>query len=218
MPGCTRRTACRRAANFLVNSGTNVCASPSVTASSDGGFLVAWMEKDLQVVTNSWDCFARPFSGGAFGGVTRRVNTRVYDDQLGPKVSALGTDYLVVWTSLGQDGSREGIYGQFLHGDGSLAGDEFRVNTTTPSFQKFPAVASDGGARFLTVWSSFVGGSDSVDLFAQRYVSTAQPLYPPAPPFVTVLGSNALSVTWPVVQVSVSPITKFMRMERQRWQ
>jgi hypothetical protein len=132
--------------------------------------------------------------------VTRRVNTQTYGDQLAPKVSANGSDYLVVWTSMGQDGSQEGVYGQFLLGDGALSGGEFRVNTTTASFQKFPAVAADGGARFLTVWSSFVGGTGSVDLYAQRYVSTAQPLYAPAPPFVAVLSSNALSVTWPVLQ------------------
>ena len=191
---------------FLVNAATNVCANPTVAASSDGGFLVAWMEATPFVSTNKavmqWDVYARPVSGAGAGGlgVTRRVNTQTFGDQLAPKAAANGTDYLVVWTSMGQDGSQEGVYGQFLLGSGALLGDELRMNTTTASFQKFPAVAADGAARFVTVWSSFVGGAGSVDLYAQRYVSTAQPLYAPAPPFVSVLSSNALSVTWPVVQ------------------
>ena len=50
-------------------------------------------------------------------------------------------DYLIVWTSLGQDGSREGVFGQFVHGSGTPVGGEFRVNTTTHQ----PADATGGG-------------------------------------------------------------------------
>ena len=185
---------------FLINSGTNVCASPNVAPSADGGFIVAWMQYDALVSSNSWDVFARPFSGAGFGGVTRRVNTQVYGDQLGPKIRAVNSDYLMVWTSMGQDGSSEGVYGQMLASDGALSGGEFRVNTTTPSQQIHPAVASDGIATFLTVWTGFIGGPNSFDLFAQRYASTNQPLSAPGAPIVTVLSSNALSVSWPPVQ------------------
>ena len=31
---------------FLINVGTNICANPSVAAGLDGGFMVAWGEKD----------------------------------------------------------------------------------------------------------------------------------------------------------------------------
>ena len=47
---------------FLVNTGTNVCANPSVAAGSDGGFVVAWGQKDMVTLNNSWDIWARPFS------------------------------------------------------------------------------------------------------------------------------------------------------------
>jgi hypothetical protein len=184
---------------FLVSAGTNVCATPSVAPASDGGFVVAWMQKNVVVLSDSWDVFARPFSGAGFGGVVRRVNTQTYGDQYAPKISAIGSDYLVVWTSLGQDGSREGVYGQLLRSDGSLAGAEFRVNTTTLSQQMHPALASDGTGRFLAVWTSFIGGAGSFDLFAQRYASTGQQLPAPERPFVNVLSSNSLSVTWSVL-------------------
>jgi hypothetical protein len=183
---------------FLINSGTNVCANPSVAAAADGGFTVAWAQANQQAV-NTWDIYSRPFSG-TNGGTTRLVNTYTAGDQLGPKISSIGSDYLVVWTSMAQDGSWEGVYGQFLKSDGSPLGEEFRVNTTTQSFQKYPAVASDGVATFLTVWSGYVGSPNSVDLFAQRYVSSDQPLNAPGAPIVTALSSNTLSVSWPPVQ------------------
>lgn len=185
---------------FLINSGTNVCSNPSVAASPDGGFAVVWTEHDSQNWSSRWDVFARPFTATALGGVTRRVNTHVVDAQLGPKISALANNYFVVWTSVGQDGSQEGVYGQFLNGDGSPSGSELRVNSTTVSQQMYPAVASDGAGRFLTVWGGFVGGSAGFDLFSQRYISTNAPLAAPAPPVVTVLNSSTLSVSWPPVQ------------------
>jgi hypothetical protein len=185
---------------FLVNTANNTSANPSVAAASDGGFLVAWGEKDLNNVSNSWDIVARPFSSAGVGGTARRVNTFVYGDQFAPQVSSIGTDYFVVWTSLAQDGDREGVFGQFLHGDGSLNGSEIRVNTTTISQQIHPVVASDGAGRFLTVWSSYTVGPSGFDLFAQRFLSSSlAPLTAPDPPYVSVLGSNALSVTWPAL-------------------
>lgn len=184
---------------FLLNTTTNPCANPALAPGSDGGFMAVWSERDLSNRSNSWDIVARPFNGAGWGGTARRVNATLYGDQFAPRIAAIGTEYLVVWTSLGQDGSREGVYGRLLWGDGAPAGDEFRVNTTTVSQQLHPVVASDGVERFLAVWTSFVGGAGSFDLYAQRYASTNQPLFAPDPPYVSVLSSNALSVTWPPV-------------------
>ncbi len=182
---------------FLINTGTNICANPSVAASTDGGFIVAWGQKDLEVVSNSWDVFSRPISSTGVGGIVRRVNTQSYGDQFAPRISAAGSDFLVVWTSLGQDNSHEGVFGQFLDSSGAWAGGELLVNTTTSGSQIHPAIASDGTARFLVAWTSFGGGINSFDLYAQRYAKVSQPLPTPAAPFVTVLASNALSVSWP---------------------
>lgn len=182
----------------LINSGTNVCASPTVAASSDGGFCVAWMQRD-PVIASSWDIYARPFSGNALGGVTRRVNSHQHGDQHSPQIASMGTDYRVTWTSMGQDGSREGVYGQFLRGDGTLLYGEMRDNATTASQQMQPSIASDGVARFLTVWSSFVGGAGSFDLYAQRFVNTNSPLPTPSAPSVSVLSSSSLGLGWPAV-------------------
>lgn len=186
-------------AEFLINAGTNVCANPAVAAAADGGFAVTWSEMDLEGVDNRWDIFARAFSANLMGGTTRRVNTYTVGDQVDPKIGALNSDYLVAWTSVGQDGSREGTYAQFLQADGSPRGSEFGVNTTTVSQQVMPVIASDGAARFMTVWSGYAGGGASMDLYAQRYVNTDQPLNAPGAPIVSVLDTTRLALTWPHV-------------------
>jgi hypothetical protein len=60
-----------------------------------------------------------------------------------------------------------------------------------------PAVSANGTGSFLVVWSSFVGGAASFDLFSQRYASVGQPLAAPAAPYVSALSQSRLSVTWP---------------------
>jgi hypothetical protein len=91
------------------------------------------------------------------------------------------------------------VFGRFLRSDLTPEGNEFLVNTTTIGPQIHPAIAADGVGRFLVAWSSFAGLAPGFDLFAQRYASTLQPLTAPNPPFVTVLSSSALTVSWPPV-------------------
>ena len=185
---------------FRINTGTNICANPAVGASADGGFLVAWAQLDSKVTettTNSWDVFARALDGGGRAkGPDQRVNTFTYGDQYAPKVAG-GSDYLVVWTSLGQDGSREGVFGQFISGEGTPIGGEMLVNTATANRQIDPVPATGGGNRFVVVWSGFIGGVASYELFGQRYEAAASPLVAPAPPYVSALSQTRLSVAWP---------------------
>lgn len=184
---------------FWMNTGTNICANPTLAAASDGTFMLAWGQKDATVLNNSWDLFARSFSGAGVGGIVRRINSLQYGDQFGAQLSASGTDYLAVWTSLGQDGSREGVYGQFLASDGSLAGSEFRVNSTTAGQQKQPSISSDRAGKFLVAWTTFTDLQTSCDLRSQRYATYLEPLLPPGAPFVSAITASRLSVTWPLV-------------------
>jgi len=197
---------------FLVNTDNNPAANPAVAAATDGSFLVAWTARDLANPTNSLDVYGRTFTSGVVGGTVFYVNSHLYGDQYVPRVSALGLDYLVTWTSLGQDGSREGVYGQLVHNDGTLTGGEFRVNTTTLGQQMQPTVASDGVSQFLVVWTSFTGYPNTFDLFAQRYHNAMAILQPLAAPYVWapfVVSNNVyqprLVVTWTLLQgLSVS--------------
>jgi len=158
-----------------LNSGTNACAAPAVAALNDGGFTAVWSEKDALVATNGWDIWGRAFSASGSPEVAEfRINTFLYGDQFAPKIAAGPSGSLVVWTSLGQDGSREGVFGRFLAGGTQVAGGEFQVNTTTVSQQMHPAVAWNQVDHFLVVWTSFVGAS-GFDLYGQSYALSSSP-------------------------------------------
>jgi hypothetical protein len=152
-----------------INSGSSPCSSPAIAPLGDGGFTVVWAQKDTVVATNGWDVWGRPFSAsGMPEAADFGINTYLYGDQYQPKIAAGPTGSLVVWTSLNEDGSREGVYGRFLAGGTQASGAEFRVNTTTISQQMHPAVAWDGVGHFLVVWTSFTG-QQGFDLFGQLY-------------------------------------------------
>lgn len=191
---------------FLVNSNYSPCANAAVAAASDGSFMVAWSGRDLVNFTNGWDVYERPFSTNGTGGNIALVNTYLNGNQYGPRLSAIGLDYLVVWTSLDQDGSREGVYGQFVHNDGTPIGGEFRVNTTTISQQMQPAVASDGVSQFLAVWTSYTGGPNSFDLYGQRYENVNSILQAMPAPFVYAPFVLSNGVYQPELQVSWAPL------------
>jgi len=157
---------------FLVNTNTNPCGVPVIAASADNRLLVAWAEKDLVTTTNGWDIMVRPISSLGLEGTARRVNTYVVGDQFSPRIAVIGGSAVVVWNSMGQDGSWEGVYGQFLQFDGALVGGEIRFNSTTVGRQIQPSIAGDGTARFLGLWTSFVGATSGLDLFAQKYAAT----------------------------------------------
>jgi hypothetical protein len=163
-----------------VNSGVRPCDTPDVAPLNDGGFTVVWAQKDT-VATNSWDVWGRAFSASGSPVVADfRINTFLFGDQYRPKIAAGPSGSLVVWTSMGQDGSREGVFGRFLQGGTAVSGSEMQINTTTVSQQLHPAVAWNGVNNFLVIWTSFVGASSynlssGFDLYGQAYSLNTTP-------------------------------------------
>ncbi len=181
---------------ILLNTGTNLCANPVLSAESGGGFLAAWSERDLADLSNGWDVRMRRFdAGGQAVGPASMMNQRIHGNQYAPQIASIGNAHLVVWTSLGQDTGREGVYGRFMQ-NGEADGDEFRVNTTVIGSQMHPAVASDGDKSFVVAWTSFIGSPSNFDLFGQRF-SAGPIMPPPAPPFIAALDEFGLAVSWP---------------------
>jgi len=136
---------------------------------------VVWGQKDMEVATNSWDIWGRSFNAAGSPEVTDfRINTYLFGDQYRPKIAAGPSGSMVVWTSMGQDGSREGVFGRFLAGGSVVSGPEMQINTTTISQQLHPAVAWNGINNFLVVWASFTGQnkldlSSGFDLYGQAF-------------------------------------------------
>ena len=95
------------------------CANPAVIA-TDEGFTAAWSGRLKHPQTDAerddgWDVYARLF---ALDGTPKqdelRVNTFSYGDQFRPKLSFQDGVNFVLWTSMGQDGSFEGVVARLL--------------------------------------------------------------------------------------------------------
>ena len=188
---------------------TNICANPAIAPLANGGYIVVWgqrsaqlREADFYAPENSWDVFGQMFS--ALGKPAQRqpfrLNTFTYGDQYLPSVAAVGDEALVDWTSLGQDGSREGVYGQLVGAAGQLLGGEMRVNDLTLNQQLHPAVAGNGRDQFLVVWTTYTNLVTSFDLRARRYDLLQAPLVAPPAPYLTALSASRLSVAWAPVE------------------
>jgi len=106
------------------------------------------------------------------------VNTHTMSYQSDPAVAAdEAGNLVVVWSSYGQDGSRNGVFARRYDSSGRALDDkEFQVNTHTMSYQSDPAVAADGADNFVVVWSSNEQDGDSWGIFGQRYDSSGTAL------------------------------------------
>ena len=154
---------------ILVNTGTLQCGSPSITGLANGGFTVAWSQRSAQR-NSGVDIVARTFDqGGTATSAVFPANTVTFGDQFAPSVVNAGSQQVIVWSSMGQDGSWEGVFARAFQG-ATAVGDEFRVNVSTPFSQKHSGAASDGLGRVLLHWSGYSIES-GFDLFGRMYVA-----------------------------------------------
>ena len=155
---------------FRVNTYTTGAQSlPSVAADTAGNFVVVW-QSYYQDGSNYGVFGQRYASSGAPLGPEFLVNTYTEIRQYTPSVAAdMSGNFVVVWTSVFQDGPDWGVFGQRFAAAGTALGPEFRSNTITTNFQRYPAVASDAAGNFVVVWEAWQPGSDYWDIFGQRY-------------------------------------------------
>ena len=86
------------------------------------------------------------------------VNTTTTSNQIYPSISMLADGrFVAMWTdnslTLG-DNDGDSIHGQIFNADGSKAGTEFLVNTTTAHNQGNPKVAPLANGGFVATWNS----------------------------------------------------------------
>ena len=111
-------------------------------------------------------------------GAETRVNTFTAGDQENPATAMDASgNYVVVWDSVGQDGSLDGIYGQRFSSTGLPVGSEFQVNTFTPNRQFSPAVTMLPNGNFVVVWESDnEKGDTSITIEARIFAADGSPL------------------------------------------
>ena len=150
----------------------------SVATDPAGNFVVVW-QSGGQYPFDS-DVFGQRYaSSGTPLGPEFRVNTYVPSTQYYPSVAASAAgNFVVVWNSLGQDGSGLGVFGQRYAAVGSPLGPEFRVNTFTTGHQGNAAVACDTAGNFVVTWPSYLQDGSLWGVFGQRYASSGTPLGP----------------------------------------
>ncbi|MDJ0763656.1 MAG: DUF4215 domain-containing protein [Myxococcota bacterium] len=142
---------------------------PAVAMASDGRFVVAWQSEDQD--GDKYGIFSQRYSADGLAiGDEFKVNTYLSSSQVLPAV-AVASDgrFVITWQSLRQDGSGYGVYGQRYNVNGIAVSGEFRVNTYTPSYQNYAAVAMASNGRFVITWCSNGQDGDGSGVYAQRY-------------------------------------------------
>ena len=141
----------------------------AIATDNAGDYVVTWASYGQD--GSGWGVYAQRYnSSGVAQGSEFRVNTYTAGDQLDPTVAmdAAG-DFVVTWSSYGQDGSGWGIYAQRYNSSGVAQGGEFRVNTTTAGDQTTSAVAMDGLGNFVVTWTSAGQDGSGLGVYAQLY-------------------------------------------------
>ena len=161
---------------FRVNTHTtDAQQAPNVAMDSHGNFVIVW-ESGAQD-GSSLGVYAQRFSstGMPLGGEFR-VNTFTTSSQRWPKVAldALG-NFVVTWTSNGQEGSGYGVYARRYNAAGTALSGEFRVNSYTTAFQSLSAIAMDSSGDFTIAWHSYGQDGSGTGIYAQRYNAAGSP-------------------------------------------
>jgi hypothetical protein len=186
-----------------ISPNTIIAANPRLAVDADGRVLVCWSGLRLPAVGTTeaidrWDIYACGLAAdGSAVGEAFRLNTHLRGDQFRPVVTAFSEGFQVAWTSLAQDGAREGVFGRAATVAGPI-GDEMQINTITASQQLHPTLATTDGNRVLAAWTTFTGLESSFDLVALRFAAVPA-LAAPQPPFAYALSQSRMAVTWPAL-------------------
>jgi len=187
----------------VVASPLGVSANPSLTIAGKT-VVVAWEQLDLEEKVNRWDIGARsfdfnlkPLSESVFANLHRK------GDQFEPQMKGGSDGAMLVWTSLGQDKSREAVMGRFINSSGNFDGVEVRVNTNQDLAQMQPTLALSEQGEFLVAWSTPNIGEAGFDIVGQRYAAneTSPDLLPAiSVVYVNPVSQTELLVSWPAVK------------------
>jgi Ca2+-binding RTX toxin-like protein len=141
---------------------------PAIAMNADGNFIISWSSRD-QINGHAGDVFAQRYnSQGVPQGDEIFVNTTINGDQ-GDSAIALDAEgnFVITWSSYGQDGSGFGIYARRYAQDGTPLSGEFQVNTITDNEQERPAIALDAEGNFIITWASYAENNQGI--YARRY-------------------------------------------------
>jgi len=144
---------------FLVNStAAGVQIEPTITALTDGRFVVAWTDHSESGGDTSFQAVrAQVFNAdGSQSGAEFLVNTTTESVQNEPTITALADGrFVVAWTDHSQSGGDASldVRAQVFNADGSKFEGELLVNTTTTGSQQQPTITAMADGRFVVSWT-----------------------------------------------------------------
>jgi hypothetical protein len=116
---------------------------------------------------------AAPAQAQVKAGPEFLANTYTTADQERPAIAfEPDGDFIITWTSTGQDGSSYGAFGQRFDRSGARRGGEFQANTYTAGAQYYSRAAVNARGNFVVVWMSNLQDGNSYGVFGQRYDAT----------------------------------------------
>jgi hypothetical protein len=155
---------------FRVNTfTTNDQYASWITMNSSGAFVIAWSSVGQD--GSGVGIYAQRYNAaGTPQGSEFRANTFTASDQIYPTASidAAG-NFVIVWESLGQDGSGRGIYCQRYNSAGVAQGSEMQINVNIASDQFNPFVAMFSTNDFIVNWTSFGQDGFAEGVYGRRY-------------------------------------------------
>ena len=166
-----------RVNTFTTGSQRTFADSPqSVAMDAEGDFVVAW--SSFGQGGSAYEVYAQRFNAaGVAQGSEIHVNTFTTNNQAIPSVAMdADGDFVITWTSTGQDGNLDGVYARRYNAAGVAQGNEFRVNTFTTSSQGRSRVAMNADGDFVITWTSSGQDDSSFGVYAQRYSATGMAL------------------------------------------
>jgi hypothetical protein len=160
----------KQGSEFQVNTtATGDQYNSDVGIDANGNFVVVW--QSINQDGGGSGIFGQRYAAdGSKQGGEFQVNTYTTSDQSFPTVAvAPGGEFVVTWSSSGQDGDGFGVYGQQYTAAGLKDGGEFRVNTTTALDQDFSSVAMNSIGDFVVVWTSTNQDGSQLGVYGQRF-------------------------------------------------
>ncbi len=174
-------------------------------SADNGDFVVVWPNRDASshgVAGRRYDSSGSPL------GEEFQVNSYMTDSQSEAQVAAgPDGDFVVVWSSFGQDGDGSGVFAQRFDASGGRVGSEFQVNSYVTGFQSEPALDIGADGELVVVWSSSEQDGSGWGIFGQRYDADGSPAGDEfrvnsrttgsqSQPSVTVANQGSFVVSW----------------------
>jgi hypothetical protein len=166
-------------AEFPVNAFVAGAQNRAAVASLPGAqWVVVWDSAGPDgsaeaIVGRKFDSAGRPLTGEF------PINTFAPNRQIQPRVAAdAAGNFVVVWQSYNQDGSRWGVIGRRFNSAAAPLAGEFAISTVAYGDQRYPRVSTVPDGRFAVVWDDQPrdGHADRrFGIFGRRYDAFGNP-------------------------------------------